>query len=196
MKKLLILLTFTLFSVVSYSQTTTYHGHVLFGVDNQWPTDSSRYITKSQARSDIHDSIAGIITVETDPVWLADSSRYISKSQARSDIHDSIANIVIPSSNPADSVAYSTAFPFNKAFTLMKHTLTDNDIITVNVANKTLGAGGQILFKNNATNTPILSAFHVSGVYDNTLNYSLCTFIYLGVVSGSDIYVCSIINFN
>jgi len=62
--------------------------------DPVWISDSATYISKSQAREDINDSLAantqGFLTVEADPVWISDSSTYISKSQARSDINDSL----------------------------------------------------------------------------------------------------------
>jgi hypothetical protein len=92
-----------------------------------------------------------------------------------------------------DSITYNTAFPFNKTLTYMSHTLTANDVITVNATGAINQGGGQILFINNTSYTPDFSAYlpHVVGSYDNTKTYSLCTFI---KVYG--IYIVSILNVN
>lgn len=99
-----------------------------------------------------------------------------------------------------DSITYNTAFPFNKCLTYMYHELTDNDSITINSTGAINQGGGQILFKNNPSYIPRLGCFHVvgqtiqynlTGVYDNTKSYSLCTFIRV-----YGMYIVSILNFN
>jgi hypothetical protein len=90
-----------------------------------------------------------------------------------------------------DSIPYNTDFPFNKTLTYRSHTLTANDVITINSTGAINQGGGQILFINNTSYTPNLTAYKVIGDYDNTYTYTLCTF---EKVHG--LYIVSIINFN
>jgi len=91
----------------------------------------------------------------------------------------------------SDSIAYNTAFPFNKYLTYMSHTLTASDVITINNTDAVNQGGGQILFINDAIHTPVLSNFHTIGVYDPAKAYSLLTFI---KVHG--LFIVSILNFD
>lgn len=115
-------------------------------------------------------------------------NKYKTHTQSNADtvkLHNQLA-LLLP-----DSVAYNTAFPFNKTLTYMSHTLTANDVITINSTGAINQGGGQILFTNNTSYTPVLTAFKNIGVYNNTYTYSLCTFI---KVHG--LYIVSILNFN
>lgn len=74
-------------------------------------------------------------------------------------------------------IAYTTSIPFNKALTdIAEHVLDANDVFTIDTNGAVDNSGAQVTLINNSINTPDLTAFLVSGDYDNTATYSILTF--------------------
>lgn len=91
-----------------------------------------------------------------------------------------------------NQIAYTTAIPFNREFTdIETHTLDANDTLIINTTGAIDNGGAQLLFINDHIHTPVLTAFHVIGDYDNIFDYSLLTF-----KRHRGLYLVSILNFD
>jgi len=170
--------------------------------DPVWVSDSSVYISKSQARSDIQDTadiLRSLIPTSSDYVSPNDTiggsgtkkigtayqeslkqNKADTANNTTSGVSTAYDHYSITISRP-DSITYTTSFPFTKVNTYMFHSLTGNDSIYANLSGAIRGGGGQILFKNDGTHTPILTYFgtHIDGSYDRLYAYTLITLIRL-----------------
>ena len=89
-------------------------------------------------------------------------------------------------------IPYNTVIPFNHLISDMATTiLTGNDIFSINSTDAVNNACTSVLLVNNVSYTPDLTAFHVVGIYDNTLAYTLLSF-----TLKRGLYIVSILNFD
>jgi len=90
------------------------------------------------------------------------------------------------------SIAYTPAIPFNTLLNDMgTHTMIADITFTVDSAGAIDNACTSVLLVNNVSYTPDLTAFHVVGIYDNTLAYTLLSF-----TLKRGLYIVSILNFD
>jgi hypothetical protein len=90
------------------------------------------------------------------------------------------------------TTTYTTAIPFDKLHTDMDtHTMVGNVAFTINSSNSLDSSETDLLLINNASYSIDVSQFHSAGIYDNTLAYSLLSFI-----RKRGLYIVSILNFD
>ena len=104
----------------------------------------------------------------------------------------STGTVTIPDLSTGVIISYNTSIPFDHLISDMAtHTLTGNDVFSINSTGAVNNACTSVLLVNNVSYAPDLTAFHNVGIYDNTLAYTLLSF-----TLKRGLYIVSILNFD